>query len=136
MAECAQLLKPALIVVDTVTPCCAIEDENDNAEASKAIRNLRLVKEAAGPDTTMVLLKHARFSHDPQERQTIRGAKTWLGETDGTLYHKAQPGARRADGLRNSRISPDKVRAFGLRQELVITPDWIGGEEQKGIVLR
>jgi len=138
MAECATLLKPALIVVDTVTPCCAIADENDNAEASRAMRALRGVKEAAGPDTTMVLLKHAKFTHDPNERQSIRGAKTWIGEADSILFHKAQAGKPRTDGLRNSRLISDKGRAFGLKagQEIHITPSWTGEGKQKGVILR
>lgn len=136
MADCAREIKPALMVLDTVTPCCGILDENDNAQASIAIRALRYVKEAAGPDATMILLKHAKFTHDVEERQTIRGAKTWLGECDHVIYHKACAGKPRTDGLRNSRLVPDKTRAFGLRKELVIVPHWIGKtDDDKGIEL-
>jgi RecA-family ATPase len=135
MAECAGKLKPSLIVIDTVTPCCAIADENDNAEASRAMQALRRVKESAGPTCTMILLKHAKFTHDPQERQSIRGAKTWLGEADSIIFHKVYQGRPQVDGLRKSRLLPDKTRAFGLRQELVITPHWIGEKPQRGVVL-
>jgi len=134
MAEIAARIRPAVIIIDTVTPCCSIEDENDNAEASRAMKALRRVKEAAGPDATMILLKHAKFSHDPAERQTIRGAKAWLGEADGIIFHKLVQGKPRADGLRNTRLLPDKVRAFGLRHEVLVTPSWVGQGKERGIV--
>ena len=135
MIDCAAEVKPSLIIIDTVTPGCAIAEENDNSEASRALRSLRTVKEAAGPTCTVLLLKHAKFSHDPNERQTIRGAKSWLGEVDGVVYHKFLPGKPRTDGLRNCKLTPDKVRAFGLRQELRIVPEWIGADGEKGIAL-
>jgi len=135
MAKVAAQVQPTLIVIDTATPVCSITDENDNGEASRAVRNLRLIKESAGPSASMIVLKHSLFSHDPNSRQTIRGAKAWLGEVDGVIYHKATVGKPRTDGLRNSRLIPDKVRAFGLRHEIVICPDWIGSEGEKGIKL-
>ena len=135
MAEVASRIQPGLIIIDTVTPVCAIKDENDNAEASKAMRALRRVKEVAGINTAMILLKHSRLSHDPNDRQTIRGAKDWLGSCDSVWYHKISPGKPRIDGLRNCRIFPDKVRAYGLRNELFIVPHWIGSGTQKGVVL-
>lgn len=135
MIQLAAKIKPGLIVIDTVTPVCAIEDENHNGEASKAMRQLRRVKEAAGPDCVMILLKHAKFSHDTTERQTIRGAKSWLGEADCVIYHKLAQGKPRSDGLRDCRLFPDKVRAFGLRTELKIVPSWIGDGSEKGIIL-
>ena len=135
MAEAARDLKPSLIVVDTVTPCCAIRDENDNAEASLAIRKLRMVRQAAGQNCAMVLLKHSKFSHDPNDRQTIRGAKTWLGEADGVIYHKRMLGRPKGDNLYNSVLVPDKVRAFGLRKEVIIKPSWCGDDTERGIIL-
>jgi RecA-family ATPase len=135
MSDLAKQLKPKLIVVDTVTPCCGIDDENSNSEASHAIRNLRAVRQQAGAECSIVLLKHAKFSHDPSERQSIRGAKTWIGETDGTLFHKRMLGRPRGDDLYNSILTPDKVRAFGLRRELVIQPDWTGGPSDRGVKL-
>jgi len=135
MTDAARDVKPKLIVVDTVTPCCGIMDENNNAEASQAIRNLRIVRQTGGDKCAMVLIKHAKLSHDASERQTIRGAKTWVGETDGTLFHKRTLGRPRRDDLYNSVLVPDKVRAFGLRRELHIQPDWIGTETARGIIL-
>jgi len=131
MAEVARRVQPALIIIDTATPCCGIEDENSNGEASKAIRALRRVK----GDATMIILKHVLFSHDQTKRQTIRGAKSWLGESDGNIYHKLAPGKPRSDGLRNCKLVPDKFRAYGLRTELIIQPTWCGEDGHKGIVL-
>jgi RecA-family ATPase len=37
MAKRAEELRPALIVIDTASPVCAIADENDNAEAGRVI---------------------------------------------------------------------------------------------------
>lgn len=135
MHDAAQELQPKLIVLDTVTPCCGIEDENDNSEASVVMQRLHAVKGVAQPGCALVLLKHAKFSHDPNERQTIRGAKTWLGAADGVLFHKRMHGRPRGDQLYNSVITPDKVRAFGLKRELVISPSWTSDEGERGIVL-
>lgn len=136
MAEQAAALKPLLIIIDTATPACQIEDENDNAEASKAIKMLRLVKESAGPQCSMVILKHSRLPHDKQTERTIRGAKTWLGELDGVIYHVGMKGAPRKDGLKDSSLMPGKVRAFGLRETLKIRPDWIVENNQiQGLIL-
>jgi RecA-family ATPase len=136
MAELAKKLQPQLIVMDTVTPCFGIEDENSNSEASQAIRNLRNVRLMAGQNCSIVLLKHAKFSHDTSERQTIRGAKTWIGETDATMFHKRMLGRPRGDDLYNTVLVPDKARAFGLRRELVIQPDWTGSERERGVRLQ
>jgi RecA-family ATPase len=135
MGEVASRIKPDLIVVDTVTPCCGIEDENSNSEAAKAMLALRRIRELAGPTASMILLKHVKFSHDPNERTTIRGAKHWLGAVDAVIYHKLAVGKPRLDGLRNSKLAPDKVRAYGLRGELVIQPAWVGTEDAKGVSL-
>ena len=139
MVERAGAVKPALIIIDTVTPACHIKDENDNAEASRAIAALRRVRTVAGPDCTMLLLKHARIPHrdatqEDGARASIRGAKTWLGELDCVLYHVASPGRPTRDGLRGSRIVPDKVRAFGLRHSINIHPSW-SDQTPPGLIL-
>jgi RecA-family ATPase len=117
MTALAARIAPRLIVVDTATPVCSILDENDNGEASRAIKGLRAVKEAAGPQATMLVLKHMKTGHpdEPGQERTIRGAKAWLGEVDGVLFHLAQRGRPRKDGLKNTRVTPSKIRAFGLR---------------------
>lgn len=136
MGDIAGALKPALIVIDTASPACQIMDENDNAEASQAIKQLRLVKEVAGPQCCMIVLKHSRLPHDKQTERTIRGAKTWLGELDGVIYHVGVKGAPRKDGLKDSSLIPGKVRAFGLRDTLKIRPDWTTeNNENRGLIL-
>lgn len=123
MVDISTEFSPSLIVIDTATPVCDIRDENDNAEASRVITRLRAVKEAAGTDAAMVVLKHAKvIQHDEEQVRTVRGAKAWLGALDGTLYHSLPPGQPRKDGLRNTRLEQDKIRAFGLRSKLKIIP--------------
>lgn len=124
MANAVQRHAPALIILDTVTPVCRITDENDNAEASQAIRELRRVK-GLMPTCTMLLLKHARYLHDSRER-TIRGAKAWIGELDATIYHTL-PSGRPRSGLRRTQLEPGKVRAYGLREPILIDPVATGG---------
>ena len=132
---------PELIVLDTTAPVCQLEDENDNAEASRAIRELRTVQSAAGNACTILLLKHAklvtqeRADDEAPVRHTIRGAKTWSGELDGTLFHVARPGRPRKDGLRPTQLEPDKIRAFGLQETLEITASWTREVRPRGIRL-
>jgi RecA-family ATPase len=135
MMGIASRVKPCLIVIDTATPICAIVKEDDNAEASRAVQRLRLIKEAAGSNATMVIIKHALLTHAKNAKQTIRGAKDWLGSTDGTLFLKAAVGRPRTDGLQNNQVTSGKVRAFGLRESFQIVPKWIGETGEKGIVL-
>lgn len=138
MAEAAAHVKPLLIIIDTASPACQIEDENDNAEAGRAIKQLRLVREVAGPQCSMIILKHAKLTHESTDKRTIRGAKTWLGELDGVIYHVGTSGPPRKDGLRASSLIPDKVRAFGLRTILKINPMWKGEKDtlDKGLILQ
>jgi len=124
MFKSAQEYKPGLIVVDTATPALRIKDENDNAEAARAINGLREAQRLAGNDTTMYVLKHAKIDDDEQYRRTVRGAKTWMGQSDAVLFHHADRGRPRNDGLRQSVLEPDKVRAFGLRNRVKIIPSW------------
>lgn len=135
MAQVAKVIQPDLIVIDTGSSVCAIENENDNGEAIDAMRNLRIVRAASGKETSMVILKHVLTSHDPKAKLTIRGAKAWLDMCDNVIYHKLTPGRPRSDDLRNSRIFPDKKRAFGLRHEIIIEPEITGTGKQKGIKL-
>lgn len=135
MESLATEFAPHLIVFDTVTPACRITDENDNSEASRAIARLRRVQRVAGPQCTLILLKHAKVTHEKDARRTIRGAKAWLGECDAVIYHSASAGRRRKDGLRMSRLEADKVRAFGLREPIAIDPSWTGDEHSRGLHL-
>lgn len=139
MAQAAREHRPGLIIVDTSTPACRIADENSNAEATSVIKHLRLVQLAADSATTMLVLKHARLTHDPigQEYRTVRGAKAWVGAPDGVIFHVASRGKPRADGLRATHLEPQKTRAWGLRRPLHINPIWKDGEADasKGLVL-
>ena len=114
---------PDLIILDTATPCCAITDENDNGEATRALAHLRLVREAASPRAGLLLLKHAKLDYE-DGHHSIRGAKAWIGATDATIYHLALPGRPRKDGLRPSKLEPGKHRAFGLQDPITIWPRW------------
>lgn len=134
MLETAIAWKPELIILDTATSACHIIDENDNGEANAAITRLRGVQRAAGPRTTMLILKHAKLDPSSGQRR-IRGAKVWMGSTDATLFHLANPGQPKKDGLRPSRLEPEKVRAFGLRAPLRIVPAWVEAGTEKGLSL-
>jgi len=54
--------------IDKVNSVCQIDNENDNAEASKVTARLRTIRNAAGSDATIVLDKHLG-------KNGIRGAK-------------------------------------------------------------
>jgi AAA domain len=130
MYDLARAIKPALIIIDTATPACHIEDENDNGEAAAAAAKIRLAQSAAGPDCTTIILKHLRI--DAQSgKADMRGAKFWKGTVDAIWYLRRSAGRPRRDGLVNTFLEPEKVRAFGLTNTLVITPR----PEGKGIAL-
>lgn len=124
MARHIREFDPGLVIIDTATPALHIEDENDNAEASRAIQSLRQIRELAGSrDLTYLVLKHERQRDDMTHRRTIRGAKVWLGAVDQVLYHTIAPGARRRrDGTRKTRLEPDKLRAYALDHTICIDP--------------
>jgi hypothetical protein len=54
----------------------------------------------------------------------MRGAKVWSGGTDGTWFQVRLPGRPRNKGFL-TRIEPDKTRAFGLKEKIYITPEWV-----------
>lgn len=135
MRELAAKIKPSLIVIDTATPACAIKDENSNGEASAAIQELRKVRAAGGPATTMFILKHAKLDSEGGVWH-VRGAKDWVGATDSTLMHTKQAGHPREDGWHNTRIRAPKRRAFGLRGVLKITPVLSGEDGNIGVHLQ
>lgn len=126
MAKASEDWKPALIIIDTANAACRIDDENDNAKASKAIKALRAAREASGrADCTVLILKHAKVTHDRKgnEYREIRGAKTWKSELDGVIVHTAPRGRPPSHGrYRNTFLWPTKSRAFGLLQPLEIMP--------------
>lgn len=133
MIDCAREFQPELVVIDTATPACQIKDENDNAMATEAIQRLRAVQSVA-PNSCILILKHARVDNE-SGTHTVRGAKAWVGATDATIFHMGLGGAPRADGLRNSQLVPEKIRAFGLQSTLKIHPEWVDQEGEKGLQL-
>lgn len=135
MLAAATDFRPDLIVIDTTTAACQIKDENDNGEATEAIQRLRQVQRVN--DSTMLLLKHAKVDLE-NGTHTVRGAKAWVGATDATLIHMVATvhgKAVRTDGLRDSQVVPEKIRAFGLQGTLKIKPSWVGTDGEKGLSL-
>jgi len=131
-AVCAAY-QPQLIVIDTATPCCRIADENDNAEASRAIRALRQVVWTSAPDATIIVLKHLRIDHDSGYKD-VRGAKAWSGEADGVIFlerARGRPFKLLNRAFSATRLYPQKTRAFGLGEPLRVTP----AESSGGIIL-
>lgn len=130
MAKAAAEVKPGLIIIDTANAACQIEDENDNAQASRAIKALRKARESAGrPDCALLILKHAKVTHDKKgvEYRDIRGAKTWKSELDGLIIHTAPRGAPPKHGkYRHTFLWPAKSRAFGLIAPIEVVPTCSG----------
>lgn len=127
--------KPKLIIIDTATPACQIQDEDKNGEASVAIGHLRRAQREAADGCGMLVLKHAKVINKGEDR-TIRGAKIWKGACDSMIFHTKTAGRPRDDGLHCSYLWPDKARAFGLRERLKITPKWVlfDNPNKKGIL--
>ena len=138
MAVTAKEWRPGVIYVDTATSALSIKEENDNSEAQRAIQGLRHVMEATETNPAIKVLKHAKFQapnqHQGTVRRTIRGAKAWLGAVDQTMYHIAARGRPRADGLRQTILVPDKSRAFGLKRNIKVIPEWLN-TTPKGLIL-
>lgn len=122
-AEVIAIHRPDMFIFDTTTPCCAIEDENDNAQASKAIDQIRRLQCITNPTSACLILKHAKVEKD-HGTYTLRGAKTWAGAVDSVIYQTKSAGHPRTDGLINTYLQPSKTRAFGLRQAWKIEPHW------------
>ena len=114
--------QPKLVIIDTATPACAIQDEDDNGEAAVAIKHLRQAMAASAPGCGMLILKHSKVVAKGEDR-AIRGAKSWKGATDGLMFHTRCGGRPRVDGLHSSYLWPDKTRAFGLRERILIRPN-------------
>jgi len=115
MSACISKVQPCLVVVDTVTTALSVEDENDNAEASRIVRSLRRCMAQGRPDASLLAMKHAKDGR-------VRGAKAWEGMPDQVLVQSRLVGKQRADGYHNSKIESTKRRTFGLREALKIIP--------------
>jgi hypothetical protein len=134
MTEIARDFRPGLIIIDTVTPALNIQDENDNTEGTHAIHALRGVQNLTEGGTSVILIKHAKFTGEDHARRTIRGAKVWVGATDATYFNVFNRGRARSNGLRGTQIIPEKSRAFGLRAIIRVKPEW-DGLDPKGLIL-
>jgi hypothetical protein len=72
----------------------------------------------------------------------LRGAKDWQGKADQVMFQVVAAGRPRADGLRITRLIPDKTRAFGLRHNIYISPHWtdakgrVSSKQRNGLVLK
>lgn len=115
MGSCIANTQPSLVVVDTATSALSIQDENDNAEASRTVKSLRVCMARGRPDGNLTVLKHAKDGR-------VRGAKAWEGMPDLVLVQSRLVGKQRADGYHNSKIESTKRRTFGLRDCLKIIP--------------
>lgn len=124
----AKDIQPSLIVFDTATSVFATEDENNNSEAARIVNKIRTIQHSLDVHPSILVLMHAKIYRDNGE-YTIRGAKYWLGATDGTLFLKRSDGADRNDGLQNTVLSSGKTRAFGLRKHIQIRPEWLGNRD-------
>ena len=123
---------PEVIVIDTTTPACHIDQENDNAEAARVITTLRTLQALSTPPATLLAIKHAKLRSEGGG-YTLRGGKAWEGAVDSIIYHVRAEGHPRKDGLANTTLYPAKTRAFGLRVPVHITPAWT--PDHQGLVL-
>ncbi len=127
-------VQPHVIIFDTATPAFNIEDENSNSEATQAVKDVRILMKLCDPVCTAIILKHAKMRTEKGGRRSMRGAKAWQGAADGVMFQVAATGRPRRDGLKLTRLEPDKTRAFGLRQTIYISPSWTD-EDRNGLLL-
>ena len=130
-------IRPHLIVYDTANACTNVDDENSNAEATRAIKHMkRLMRVNAdlGLVASTVALKHAKTRTEKGQIRTVRGAKVWKDMSDGVLFQVKVGGRPRKDGLSGTRLVPDKTRAYGLQRPVYIDPVWTD-KERNGLQL-
>lgn len=127
-------IQPHCMMFDTATPAFNIEDENSNAEATKAIKDVRDLMHMTDPVSSSIILKHAKMRTEKGGRRTMRGAKAWQGAADAVMFQVKATGRPRKDGLSLTRLEPDKVRAHGLRQTIYISPEWTD-DDRNGLML-
>ena len=121
-AEAAvKFFKPELVIFDTTTPCCNIQDENDNAEAARVVGKIRSLMTLSKPSAACICIKHAKVYKDSGQL-TLRGAKTWEGAVDSIVYVRQGEGRPKHDGWSNIKLEPAKKRAFALQYPIHIKP--------------
>lgn len=126
-------MQPHCLIFDTATPAFQIEEENDNSEAQRVIKDIRTLMAITDPVTMALVLRHAKMSVKGGKR-TMRGAKAWHSAVDAVLFQVKAQGRPRKGGLNLTRLEPDKVRAYGLRDPIYITPEWTD-KDQNGLSL-
>jgi len=127
--------RPHAMWFDTSTPCFNVQDENSNSEATAILRRIEQIKQLTDPVCTALVMKHAKTRMLGEgRRRTMRGAKAWLSAVDQTVYHVKRPGRPTKDGLSVTWIEPDKTRAWGLNQNIYISPRYTD-KARTGIVL-
>ena len=127
-------VSPHLIIFDTANASFNVEDENTNAEATKAVKSVRRLMALPEPEAAAWVLKHGKMRTEKGQGRTVRGAKVWKDLSDGMIFQVKSRGRPRKDKLHLTRIVPDKVRAFGLRDTIYITPRW-SDVNKTGLVL-
>lgn len=135
LAYDVETFKPNVVFIDTAATALNLENENDNSEASKVIKQLKKIASMVSPRVTVVVLRHAKTTKDESGRRTMRGAKTWRNQSDQVIFHVRRRGRPRDGGLYLTELVPDKVRAFGLRDVIQLTPSW-AGTRHEALVLR
>lgn len=125
--------EPRFVIIDMASGAFNIKDENDNAEATRVIQKLRCIGNLVSPAPAMLILRHAKTFTD--EYRKARGAQAWKGCTDSTWFLTKHVGRPKKNGLQKTTLAPDKVRAYGLREEIIINPELIGPTIADGIKL-
>jgi len=128
MDMCIHEHAPDLAIIDTAMTATPAADENDNSEAIRIVSSLRGIQARAVGEMSMWILRHSLTG-----TKEGRGAKSWKGLADGQLYMSAKTGPKPKSHLRRTAIEPRKVRAYGLRNLIEVTPAWV--ENGAGIVL-
>lgn len=135
MEEVLLAKQPGLVVIDTANPVFGVKEENNNDEALAIINRVKRLRRDVGGAPAFLILKHERQRDEGQHR-TLRGAKVWLDASDRSFYHIIPKGCRkRKDGLRQTALSPDKMRSYGLECSVRILPEWTD-PTRKGVIFK
>ena len=126
--------QPGVIVIDTALsalPPLSKDGENDNATANRIINKVKAITRLTTPQCATWALKHEKRANPAYqsgpEQMDVRGAKEWLGSADNVIFMKRAPGPpvkHNTRKLHRTRLIPYKPRAFGLTEELHISPSW------------
>ena len=108
------------VVIDTLAAVFALQDENDNSEAAKVIRALKVIGEAL--DVLMIPIHH----YGKGAETGLRGASAWRAGCDAVLSIMAERNnitgvvSGHTLALAKSRVGEEgPVGAFGLRTMLL-----------------